>query len=210
MSGASLASQRRHVFAFTMMAVNGWLTSCAIEARELPERRQPRHARQLGVRLLEFLLRCFLYADVHVGPDDANGSALFRRTDRPARQEPSDAAILVEHPVLHLVRRCLAVDGVLRARHDIRGIVGVHLPAPVVEVIPDLVILEPQHRFQGGVDVDVTGLEVPVPHPDIAGRRGQCMPFQAPLSAASACLRSVTSRTMLRTWSFLHGTMRAS
>ena len=73
--------------------------------------------------------------------------------------------------MLDLVERRLARDVSLGPLGHGGRVIGMHQPAPVVQVIADLVILVAEHLFEDGIDVDLAGREIPVPDADAAGRR---------------------------------------
>ena len=89
----------------------------------------------------------------------------------PACEKPSDAAVAMHHPVLDLIElasRPRCGPGPARER---RPVIGVHQPAPVIEMVADLVILVAKNLFENRIDVDLAGRQVPVPDADATGRR---------------------------------------
>ena len=71
----------------------------------------------------------------------------------------------MNHPVLDLVRRRLAVDVRLGLLENGCRIVGMHESAPVVQMVADFVILVAEHFLEDRIDIDFTGGEIPVPDP---------------------------------------------
>ena len=50
-------------------------------------------------------------------------------------------------------------------------VIGMHQPAPVIEMIADLVILVAKNLFENRIHVDLAGRQIPVPDADAACRR---------------------------------------
>ena len=65
--------------------------------------------------------------------------------------------------VLELVAGAPALQMLVHARHHGWRIVGMHQLQPVVEVIPDLVVLVSEDRLERRVVVKRVGLDVPIP-----------------------------------------------
>ena len=110
------------------------------------------------------------FGDVGVRPGQADWRPGLVSRHGPARQEPPDAAVAVNHAVFDFVRGSLAPDVGLSPFEYADRVVGVHQPAQVVEMIADLMILVAEQPLEDGIHVDVAGCEVPVPHADPARR----------------------------------------
>ena len=109
--------------------------------------------------------------DIAVGPGHADGDALRVSGHGPACEKPPDAAVAMHHAVLDLVKVGLARDMSPGVRENGGPVIGVYMPAPVVQVVANLVILVAENLFENRIDVDLAGRQIPVPDADAAGRR---------------------------------------
>ena len=58
----------------------------------------------------------------------------------------------------------------LRTFDDSARVIGVQHPSPIVRIISDFVILVAEEFPEHGIDVNLAGGEIPIPHADPAGR----------------------------------------
>ena len=77
----------------------------------------------------------------------------------------------MKHPMLELIERRLARDMSPGPLENGGPVIGMHQPAPDVQVIADLVILVAEHLLEDRIHIDLAGREIPVPDADAAGRR---------------------------------------
>ena len=142
-SGVSPAILRRQLLAFMMMAVRGWRTSCAKEE----------------AIACSDVFRSVMSMSMPMTRTGRPSSA-HRRT---ACEEPAGAPVTVHQAVLELVTGAPALQMLAHARHHGWRIVGMHQLQPVVEVIPDLVVLVSEDRLERRIVVKRAGSEVPIP-----------------------------------------------
>ena len=123
--------------------------------------------------MFQCLFRELLLRDVDHGPraaKDASGGVPLRFA---AHHEPSQATVLVKDAVLDFEPRGLTFDvACRRGPYRFRVLRG-HQASPVVEMVPDFVLLISENALEHGVHVELVRRELPVPHTSAPRRRCQ-------------------------------------
>ena len=117
--------------------------------------------RALDDPLVDFLclsqrfLATLAFGDVGLGAGQRDGAAFAVSCGAAAGNEPADAAITMQHPVLGLIEGGVAGNMRLGALEDCGRVVGMDEASAILELIADLVILITEHLLQDRIDVDL-------------------------------------------------------
>ncbi len=132
--------------------------------------------RALDDPLVDFLclsqrfLATLAFGDVGLGAGQRDGAAFAVSCGAAAGNEPADAAITMQHPVLGLIDGGVAGDMRLGTLEDCGYVVGMDEASAIFEPIADLVILITEHLLQDRIDVDLLRCEITMPYADAARR----------------------------------------
>ena len=120
--------------------------------------------------LSQRFLATFAFGDVGLGAGQRHGAAFAVSCDATAGNQPADAAITMQHPVLGLIEEGVAGNMRLGAREDRGFVVGMDQASAILEPITDLVILITEHLLKDRIDVDLKRFEITIPYADAARR----------------------------------------
>ncbi len=118
------------------------------------------------------LLGLLALGDVAAGAEHAQHLALLVALHHPATVlDPEPAAVAVAHPVVDGIAVAAALEVLHQSTAQQRQVVGVQARLEVAEHAGDVVHLDAEDFLQVRV-MDFVGLQVPVPHPQLAGLQG--------------------------------------